>query len=238
VEWFKYRPAVVKGSPYYRRASAVARLAYLESVGDLWCAAVATGTPALPADAIDGCDELVASKLAVETRRGIEIPWVTDLWEHEHAYRDGQREHGKKPKKNTQMKGYPKGSLKHPKGASVCLSSLSSPERARVKPKSGRRAPEDWAPDDGCRKLAAAEGVDFDRALAQLRDHEFTKPHSDWNAVFRNWIRRSDGMTPRGGGRAIRAAAPDSGRTNTDCHTCGAVYWLDEGHTCPKEAAG
>lgn len=33
--------------------------------------------------------------------------------------------------------------------------------------------------------------VDFDAEIAQLRDHEFRDPHSDWDAVVRNWLRRA-----------------------------------------------
>jgi hypothetical protein len=33
--------------------------------------------------------------------------------------------------------------------------------------------------------------VDFDAELALIRDHEFRDPHSDWDAVIRNWLRKA-----------------------------------------------
>jgi uncharacterized protein YdaU (DUF1376 family) len=33
--------------------------------------------------------------------------------------------------------------------------------------------------------------VNFDAEIALLRDHEFRDPHSDWDAVVRNWLRRA-----------------------------------------------
>jgi uncharacterized protein YdaU (DUF1376 family) len=39
--------------------------------------------------------------------------------------------------------------------------------------------------------------VNFDAELALIRDHEFRDPHSDWDAVIRNWLRRASKQTNR-----------------------------------------
>lgn len=41
--------------------------------------------------------------------------------------------------------------------------------------------------------------VNFDAEIAQLRDHEFRDPHTDWDAVVRNWLRRAEKETSRRG---------------------------------------
>lgn len=38
---------------------------------------------------------------------------------------------------------------------------------------------------------ANTPGVDFNRELAKMRDHQFRDAHSDWDAVVRNWLRRA-----------------------------------------------
>jgi uncharacterized protein YdaU (DUF1376 family) len=55
-----------------------------------------------------------------------------------------------------------------------------------------RRMPADH-PTESLRAWAAEHtpSVNFDAELAQLRDHEFRDPHSDWDAVARNWLRRA-----------------------------------------------
>jgi len=40
-------------------------------------------------------------------------------------------------------------------------------------------------------------GVNFDSEIALIRDHEFRDPHSDWDAVVRNWLRRAAKQKPR-----------------------------------------
>lgn len=64
---------------------------------------------------------------------------------------------------------------------------------AREKPERKRRwrtVPTDWEPNDDHRKLARELSVDFARALATFRDHEFKDPKSDADRAFRNWLRR------------------------------------------------
>lgn len=66
------------------------------------------------------------------------------------------------------------------------------------KPKPSRRAPEDWSPKETTLSTLMAEGYDsgsLERALAMVRDHEFAKPKTDWDATYRIWVRRDP---PRG----------------------------------------
>lgn len=65
----------------------------------------------------------------------------------------------------------------------------SSPERAR------KRVPPHWEPTDKHRFIARERGVDFDFELAQFRDYEFAKGKSDWDATFRNWLRKAKPST-------------------------------------------
>lgn len=55
-----------------------------------------------------------------------------------------------------------------------------------------RRMPTDQ-PTEHMRRWATenAPGVDFDREIAKLRDHQFRDAHSDWDAVIRNWMRKA-----------------------------------------------
>lgn len=78
--------------------------------------------------------------------------------------------------------------------------SESSP-RARAKPPAKikrpatKRCPVDWEPDDSVIQVAIANGYTEDgmlHELAMMRDHQFRDAHSDWSAVARNWLRRSN----------------------------------------------
>jgi uncharacterized protein YdaU (DUF1376 family) len=62
-----------------------------------------------------------------------------------------------------------------------------------------RRMPADH-PTEPLREWARSNtpGVNFDSEIALLRDHEFRDPHSDWDAVVRNWLRRAAKQKPRG----------------------------------------
>lgn len=69
-----------------------------------------------------------------------------------------------------------------------------------ARPKPTRRCPEDWEPDELTIARLVKEGYSpgqLERALAMVRDHEFGKAHSDWGAVFRNWVRRELAMAPK-----------------------------------------
>lgn len=57
-----------------------------------------------------------------------------------------------------------------------------------------RRCPNAWMPSDTDLAVAKREGFtpgEIDRELAKIRDYEFRDTHSDWSAVFRNWMRRA-----------------------------------------------
>jgi hypothetical protein len=65
---------------------------------------------------------------------------------------------------------------------------------ARPRPQRSRRAPESWAPKPEHTSLGMQLGVVgdvFTAEVAKFRDHEFDTARSDWDAAFRNWLRRS-----------------------------------------------
>jgi DNA-binding transcriptional ArsR family regulator len=66
-------------------------------------------------------------------------------------------------------------------------------EKARPKVKPSRRAPEAWEPTPETIQALTADGYEpgeLERALSMVRDHEFRTPRSDWDAAYRNWVRR------------------------------------------------
>jgi len=73
------------------------------------------------------------------------------------------------------------------------IETVRSPEKPKP-PKPSRRAPSAWAPSAATMQTLTAEGYQpgqLERELAILRDHEFKTARSDWDACFRNWVRRS-----------------------------------------------
>jgi hypothetical protein len=57
-----------------------------------------------------------------------------------------------------------------------------------------RRAPADWEPKPEHLNLGLQVGVAGDAytaEIAKFRDHEFDTARSDWDAAFRNWLRKS-----------------------------------------------
>lgn len=54
-----------------------------------------------------------------------------------------------------------------------------------------RRFPPDYEPTPEHRALAVAEGVDLDRQLLLIRNHDFQRPRSDPGATLTNWILRA-----------------------------------------------
>jgi uncharacterized protein YdaU (DUF1376 family) len=76
---------------------------------------------------------------------------------------------------------------------------LSARRRAAQGATRCRRIPADH-PLEQLREWASEHtpGVNFDSEIALLRDHEFRDPHSDWDAVARNWLRRAGKQTTRG----------------------------------------
>ena len=75
------------------------------------------------------------------------------------------------------------------------LARVKPPRLARVK----HQLPETWAPNSAHRELAKAIGVDASAQAEQFRDHFAAngEPKQDWDAAFRNWIRRSPAYAPR-----------------------------------------
>lgn len=66
--------------------------------------------------------------------------------------------------------------------------------QARPRPQRSRRAPESWQPKPEHVSLGMQLGVVsdvFTGEVAKFRDHEFDTARSDWDAAFRNWLRRS-----------------------------------------------
>jgi len=84
--------------------------------------------------------------------------------------------------------------------------SLRSSERAdadatsvQPKPKRASRLPADWQPSPEMAEFARSNGVDPERTAAVFRDYWVGVPDpkgrkADWNATWRNWVRREDGM--------------------------------------------
>ena len=77
--------------------------------------------------------------------------------------------------------------------------SVSSPKRARAKATS--LMTEDWQPDPAVRDKMAAEypRLELDHETDQFRDYWLARGDgkADWNAAYRNWIRRSAQSTSR-----------------------------------------
>lgn len=66
-----------------------------------------------------------------------------------------------------------------------------------------RKCPKDWEPGPELRAAMGAEcpGVDLSRETLKFRDHTFASPRSDWNATWRNWVRKAAEMQPKQTGR-------------------------------------
>lgn len=76
------------------------------------------------------------------------------------------------------------------------LVALSAPPTKR----SLKRVPESWSPSERTLQALADEGHDaetLERSLTRMRDHEFATARSDWDAAFRNWVRRDADLKPR-----------------------------------------
>ncbi|GAP78522.1 hypothetical protein Y09_1351 [Brachybacterium sp. SW0106-09] len=59
--------------------------------------------------------------------------------------------------------------------------------------KRARALPDDWTPTEEHRALAAERGVDCDFEAMQMRDWAAGKGETgkDWDARFRNWLRKA-----------------------------------------------
>src|SRR5262249_4116673 len=68
------------------------------------------------------------------------------------------------------------------------------------------RCPPDFLPDPAIREWAQEKypDVDFDEALDALRDYEWNRPLTDWNAALKSWIRKDVAFRrPRAGGAHV-----------------------------------
>jgi hypothetical protein len=84
-------------------------------------------------------------------------------------------------------------------------------EREKRKPKkTGSRLPADWKPDEKLKKWAAKERPDLDlkTVIGSFHDYWVAVPGQrgtklDWNATFRNWVRKENGnqKVRRGNGK-------------------------------------
>lgn len=79
--------------------------------------------------------------------------------------------------------------------------------------RAAKRAPEGWLPNDTqTDEIAEKFGLPPDQVeleLAKFRDHEFRTARKDWDATWRNWLRRTGQDHARRGGRS----PPPSRRT-------------------------
>jgi hypothetical protein len=73
--------------------------------------------------------------------------------------------------------------------------------RSAPTPRASRRCPKDWSPSPETRASMATQHptVNLVAELDKFRDHTFQTARSDWEATFRNWIRRCAEMP---GGRS------------------------------------
>jgi len=73
---------------------------------------------------------------------------------------------------------------------------------ARPKPKRKRSIPEDWAPTDAHRDLAASLYLSVESEAEKFRDHAAAQRRlqADWDASFRNWLRKAAEYRQSSGG--------------------------------------
>lgn len=67
------------------------------------------------------------------------------------------------------------------------------PVEKTTRTRAAKRAPEDWAPSAKTLTTLEAEGYSpgqIERELTMIRDHTFATARSDWDASFRNWVRK------------------------------------------------
>lgn len=79
--------------------------------------------------------------------------------------------------------------------------------------RSVKRCPKEWEPNDGHRQLALSLGVDLLRELEFFRDYTFATARQDWDATFRNWLRKAGEKHGRtnGNGASPSTTGEDSG---------------------------
>lgn len=94
---------------------------------------------------------------------------------------------------------------------------LVTPEKRREEKKerggarASRRCPPDWQPSEEHQALAIERGASLQSEVEKFRDHTFRDARSDWDATFRNWLRRIDAPSSNGANRhtpAVRILQP------------------------------
>lgn len=230
MEWARFPIPAVVTLPAYRRAAPVLQAAYFNAAMDLWMEGTRVGQPVMRVDEVGMGSDLVTGGLALDQDGMLSIEWVTEAWAEMLRLSERQR-------KNAQVRwaAHAMAMPRHSGGIAMgmpplSVSSSSSPKRARA-----RIAPDDFALTEERLAYAQAQGLaatDARREFESFKLYEFRDPKSDWHRCWQRWCRKASATSPK-----TAPTGYGSDRTNTDCHRCGAVYWVDEGHDCPKEAA-
>jgi len=96
------------------------------------------------------------------------------------------------------------------------------PVQREVKPRGSKRCPIGWSPSPSLIADAAERGftpAEIDDEVANIRDHEFQRPYTDWDAVAAKWFRRATPKGNRNGftaGSSQGASTADPRRANTE----------------------
>ncbi|MFY8143063.1 MAG: DUF1376 domain-containing protein [Caulobacter sp.] len=140
-------------------------------------------------------DELVERGKLVLSEGFLTNNLVDNIVETRAKYSEKQRENGSKPKKNKAV-DQAKGGDKRKKKEDTTPDGVVAPRK---------RCPPDWMPSQATNDKLREEGIgEYNRpsALARFKDHEFPKARSDWDATYRNWIRKDAESDRRNPGRA------------------------------------
>ncbi len=98
-------------------------------------------------------------------------------------------------------------------------------EKNNTRAKRSHRCPEIWAPSRRALGKLTEEGFsagDLERALTRMRDHEFRDAHTEWDAVFRNWVRNNRDRRPQPRLAHERADHPDAKLTASQANNARA----------------
>lgn len=95
------------------------------------------------------------------------------------------------------------------------LRDINAPAKADAPRTRGTRLPDDWQPARSDANLSAEEGHDPDwlrREYAKFRDHWASQPgqkgvKTNWDATWRNWLRKAEEFAPRNNNRPKTAAS-------------------------------
>jgi len=75
--------------------------------------------------------------------------------------------------------------------------SEEEPSENRAAKRGSRKVPEGWEPLPGLLQEIRCDpkcaGIDIERELAKMRNHEFKQPRKDWPKVFYNWCLTAGG---------------------------------------------